>query len=57
LVLTRALSSLLFGVAHVDALTYIAGSAGLGAVALLATYLPAHRASRVDPIIALRADT
>ena len=52
----RVMSALLFGVATVDLLTYVAVSAALAAVALLATYLPARRAARVDPIVALRAD-
>jgi len=54
--LTRVLSTLLFGVGPTDPITYAAVSATLAAVALLATYLPARRASRVDPIVALRAD-
>jgi putative ABC transport system permease protein len=56
LLLTRVMSALLFGVASMDPMTYVAVSAGLAVVALLATYLPARRASRVDPMIALRAD-
>ena len=56
LALSRVMSALLFGVGPADPLTYVAVSAALGAVALLATYLPARRASRVDPIVALRAD-
>jgi putative ABC transport system permease protein len=56
-VLTRVLSAFLFGVGPVDPLTYAVVSAVLAAVALLATYLPARRAARVDPIIALRAET
>jgi predicted permease len=56
LALTRVMSGLLFGIGAMDPLTYIAASAGLAAVALLATYLPARRASRVDPVVALRAD-
>jgi putative ABC transport system permease protein len=56
LVLTRVMSALLFGVGPTDPMTYVAVSSGLAAVALVATYLPARRASRVDPIVALRAD-
>ena len=55
-VLTRVMSAFLFGVGPVDPTTYALVSAGLAVVALLATYLPARRASRVDPIVALRAD-
>jgi ABC-type antimicrobial peptide transport system permease subunit len=56
LALTRVMSGLLFGIGTMDPLTYVAASAGLAAVALLATWLPARRASRVDPVVALRAD-
>jgi ABC-type antimicrobial peptide transport system permease subunit len=56
LALTRMISALLFGVAEVDPITYVGMSVLLGSVALLATYLPARRASRVDPVIALRGD-
>ena len=54
--LTRLLSMLFFGVGPMDAPTYALVSAGLGTVALLATYLPARRAARVDPVVALRSD-
>jgi putative ABC transport system permease protein len=54
--LTRVLSVLFFGVGPMDAPTYAAVSTGLGAVALVATYLPARRAARVDPAVALRTD-
>jgi putative ABC transport system permease protein len=57
IVLSRVMTSLLFGVAPTDPFTYVAASVGLGAVAVLATYLPARRASATDPIVVLRADT
>jgi ABC-type antimicrobial peptide transport system permease subunit len=56
LALTRAMSALLFGVSPMDPMTYVAVAVSLTTVALLATYLPARRASRVDPAVALRAD-
>ncbi len=56
LVLTRVMSALLFGVGPMDAITYAAVASGLAAVALLASYLPARRAARVDPVVALRAE-
>lgn len=54
--LTRWLSSLLFHVSPLDPLTYGAGIAALGAVALVATWLPARQATRVDAAIALRGE-
>ncbi len=56
ILLTRVMSALLFGIGPMDPATYVAASAGLAAVALLATYLPACRASGIDPIVALRSD-
>lgn len=56
LAVTRVMSVLLFGVSSIDPVTYAVGSAGLAGVALLATWIPARRASRADPVAALRAD-
>ena len=55
-VLARGLSSMLHGVGTLDAVTFTAVPALLGAVALLASWLPARRALRVPPHEALRAD-
>jgi putative ABC transport system permease protein len=52
--LSRFLSSLLFGVSPVDGTTYAGVALLLGLVALVAIFLPAHRATRVDPLEALR---
>jgi putative ABC transport system permease protein len=53
---TRLMKSLLFGVSAFDPVTFVGVAAGLGGVALLATYLPARRAARLDPWTALRKD-
>jgi len=52
--LTLLITSLLFGVTPTDAMTFAAFSLGLIAVVLLACFIPARRASKVDPLVALR---
>jgi len=54
--LTPVLQSLLFGITPTDPETFLEVAILLTAVALLASYLPALRATRVDPIVALRAE-
>jgi len=54
--LMRLLASQLFGVNPYDPMTYFAVTAGLGLVALVATWLPARQATRIDPMVALRAE-
>ena len=56
LILTRFLTSLLFQVKPIDLVTTLAVAATLAAIGLLANYLPARRASRVDPNQALRCE-
>ena len=52
--ITRLMSSLLFGVSATDPLTFVVVGTLLSFAALLASYVPARRAMRVDPIVALR---
>lgn len=56
LVLSRTMTKMLFSVAPTDPATFAIVAAGLLAVALLASYLPARRATRVDPVVALRTE-
>ena len=55
-VASRLLTSLLYGVGAVDPMTYALVAASLIAVAVAACWVPASRAMRVDPLVALRAD-
>jgi ABC-type antimicrobial peptide transport system permease subunit len=56
LALTRLMQGVLYGVSTYDPLTFSAVAAGLVAVAAFASWLPAVRATRVDPLEALRAE-
>jgi ABC-type antimicrobial peptide transport system permease subunit len=55
-VLTRFMNTLLFGVHPTDPLTFVAIAAALAMVAVLASYVPARRAARVDPMVSLRSE-
>ena len=54
LMCAHLLSSLLYGVQAADAVTFLCASFALASIALLASYIPARRAMRVDPMVALR---
>jgi putative ABC transport system permease protein len=56
LFLSQTMSKMLFSIKPTDPATFASVAVVLGLVALLASYLPARRATRVDPIVALRAE-
>jgi ABC-type antimicrobial peptide transport system permease subunit len=56
LLVTRVLASLLSGVGTLDPVTFLSAPGLLIAAAVLAVYLPTRRATRVDPVVALRND-
>ncbi|HXG70030.1 MAG TPA: FtsX-like permease family protein [Gemmatimonadaceae bacterium] len=52
--LTRLMATMLFGVSALDWVTYLPVAGGLGLTAVVASYVPAMRAARIDPAVALR---
>ena len=54
--LTHLMESLIFGVSATDPVTFVSMAAGLAAISLLASYLPARRAANIDPMEALRLE-
>jgi putative ABC transport system permease protein len=53
---TRVMTSLLYGITATDPATFVSICAVIGGIALLASYLPANRATRVDPLVAIRSE-
>ncbi|HEX2123904.1 MAG TPA: FtsX-like permease family protein, partial [Thermoanaerobaculia bacterium] len=53
---TRVMTSLLYGITATDPATFVSICAVIGGIALLASYLPASRATRVDPLVAIRSE-
>jgi ABC-type antimicrobial peptide transport system permease subunit len=54
--LTRAITTMLFGVSRADAAVYVAVAMVLGVVVLIASWIPARKATRIDPLVALRQE-
>jgi len=54
--LGQVLTSLLYGIKPTDVVSYLAAASALGLVALAASFIPARRAARIDPMQSLRAD-
>ena len=55
-ILSRVMASQLYGVSAIDPWTFVGVPIVLGLVAILATYLPAHRAARIDPVLAIQGE-